>query len=125
MKDEVVEDLAAGRVLHHQVEGLLRLYHLEQLDNVGVVQGLHDPDFPEQLLEASRVQLSLVDYFDRHLQKEEKEKLLVMLGGGGGAAQLRGSTLAPHTVALGLIQEVRVNFSEEKLCMLLRLINGP
>ena len=41
--------------------------HLEEFDYVGMVERLHNPDLPEELLEAPGVQLGLVDDLDGHL----------------------------------------------------------
>ena len=40
MEDQVVEHLAAARILHHQVQSLLRLYHLEHMAILNVRNGL-------------------------------------------------------------------------------------
>ena len=67
MEDQVVEDFASRGIFHDQVQRLLRLDHLEELDNVGVVESLHDPHLAEQFLQGAGVQLRLVDDFDGHL----------------------------------------------------------
>lgn len=71
VRDQVVEDLAARRVLHHQVESLLCLYDLEELHDVRVVQALHDLDLAEELLQRALVQLRLVDDLDGDLFADE------------------------------------------------------
>ena len=48
----------------------LKEAYLVQLDNVWMVQHLHDLDLSVDLLQVNSIQLSLVDYLDGHLQKE-------------------------------------------------------
>ena len=45
-------------------------------------------------------------------------------GGGGGLVKHRGSILASHPEALGLIPNILKYFSEEKFSILLRFSNG-
>ena len=71
VSDQVVEHFAAARVLHHQVERLLGLYDLEELDDVRVVETLHDLDLAEELLQAALVELRLVDDLDGDLFADE------------------------------------------------------
>lgn len=47
--------------------------HLVELDDVGVVQHLHDLHFPVDLLQVHSVQLGLVDDLDGHLQSEHQQ----------------------------------------------------
>lgn len=50
MHNEIVEDFTARSVLHHQIEGLVGLNHLEKLDDVGVVEHFHDADLRKRKL---------------------------------------------------------------------------
>lgn len=49
VQNQIIEYLATARVLHHQVQGFFRLDHLEELDDVRMVQHLHYPDLAEEL----------------------------------------------------------------------------
>lgn len=71
VRNQVVEDLAARRVLHDQIERLLGLYDLEELDDVRMVQTLHDLDLAEEFLQRALVQLRLVDDLDGDLFTDE------------------------------------------------------
>lgn len=53
--DQVVEHLAAGRVLHHQIQGLLGVDHLVEFHNVRMIKHLHDSNFAKQFLETRMV----------------------------------------------------------------------
>lgn len=44
--------------------------HLVELDDVGVVQHLHDLNFPVDLLQVDSIQLGLVDDLNGHLQND-------------------------------------------------------
>jgi hypothetical protein len=50
VEDEVVEDLSAARILHHQVQRLLRLYHLESKSSpyYGMKTIYHTPPPPKK-----------------------------------------------------------------------------
>lgn len=66
-----VEELATRAELHHQVQVRLRLEHIQQLDDVGVVERTHDRDFIAHALElvrqVGRAESRLVDGLHGHL----------------------------------------------------------
>ena len=51
----------------HHVQHVLRLHDLVKLDDVGMLQLLHDLDLAVDLLQVRRVQLTLVNYLNGHL----------------------------------------------------------
>lgn len=53
-----------------------RRTHLVEFDDVGVIQHLHDLNFPVDLLQVHCIQLGLVNYLDGHLQRERKVNLI-------------------------------------------------
>lgn len=50
--------------------------HLVQFDDVGVIQHLHDLNFPVDLLQVDCIQLGLVNNLYGHLQRESEENLI-------------------------------------------------
>lgn len=48
--------------------------HLVELDDVGVIQHLHDLNFPVDLLQVHGIQLGLVNDLDGHLQERKSTK---------------------------------------------------
>lgn len=50
--------------------------HLVEFDDVGVIQHLHDLNFPVYLLQVYCIQLGLVNDLNGHLQRESKENLI-------------------------------------------------
>lgn len=48
--------------------------HLVEFDDVGVIQHLHDLNFPVDLLQVHGIQLGLVNDLDGHLQERKSTK---------------------------------------------------
>lgn len=67
MNNEVIVELATGRVLHHEKHRMLGLNDLIELDDVGVVEGLHDADLSIEFRELLFIELSLVNDFNGDL----------------------------------------------------------
>lgn len=53
--------------------------HLVELDDVGVVQHLHDLDLPVDLLQVDSIQLGLVDDLNGHLQSDEASTIQTVI----------------------------------------------
>ena len=66
----LTENFAAWSVFRDDVDHIFGHHDLEQLNDVGMVQQLHDLDLAVDLLQVGLVQLALVDDFDRNLQRE-------------------------------------------------------
>ncbi len=79
MGDQVIVQLAAAHMLHHQKQRMPRLNHLKQLDNLhmmvgvrgraymGMIQHLHDAHLAIQFRQFLVVQRRLVNDFYGHL----------------------------------------------------------
>lgn len=64
----LTEYLPAGRELGDDVDHVLGGHDLVELDDVGVVEELHDLHLAVDLLQVGLVQLALVDDLDGHLE---------------------------------------------------------
>ena len=61
------KEVAAGEILHHNVEVVLVLEDVIKSDDVGVLADLKHLNFPLQQLLVLQTQLLLLDYLDCHL----------------------------------------------------------
>ena len=69
----LTEDFPARRKLRDDVDHVLGGHDLIQLDDVRVVEKLHDLDLAVDLVEVGLVQLALVDDLDGHLEWGEEK----------------------------------------------------